>query len=182
VSRAQRRRNTERRIVDAAREVFAERGYERATIRAVAAAAAVDPALVMQYFGTKQNLFDVAIVIGEPHPEAAPGSDQLIESLLAALGVKIGTLPETSLAMIRSMLTHPEAAEAARDRLAEQIDRIAASLPAGADDKELRAALIVTSMLGLTVAHQLLQVPLLRDAPPERLAALLRPMFAALTG
>ncbi|WP_279583306.1 helix-turn-helix domain-containing protein [Fodinicola feengrottensis] len=57
VSRADRRRNTQERILAEARGLFAERGYERTTIRAVATAAQVDPALVMQYFGSKEELF-----------------------------------------------------------------------------------------------------------------------------
>ncbi|MFD0509723.1 helix-turn-helix domain-containing protein [Streptomyces aureus] len=56
-SRADRRRATEARILDSARELFAEKGFDRTTIRAVATAASVDPALVMQYFGSKRELF-----------------------------------------------------------------------------------------------------------------------------
>src|SRR3954471_3796844 len=44
-------------IAEAARRCFGEAGYDRASIRAVAEAAGVDPALVMHYFGSKQELF-----------------------------------------------------------------------------------------------------------------------------
>src|SRR5919198_2221378 len=44
-------------IAGAARALFAEGGYDRTSIRAVAAAASVDPALVMHFFGSKQKLF-----------------------------------------------------------------------------------------------------------------------------
>ncbi|MCP2328287.1 AcrR family transcriptional regulator [Hamadaea flava] len=64
VSRAERRRRTEERILAAARKSFAEVGYERTTIRSVAGAARVDPALVMQYFGAKEELLLVAIIVG----------------------------------------------------------------------------------------------------------------------
>src|SRR2546422_10073377 len=47
-------------ILEAAREQFAASGYERATIRAIAAAAGIDPAMVMRYFGTKEKLFAAA--------------------------------------------------------------------------------------------------------------------------
>ena len=56
-TRAQQRRRTEERILTAARELFADRGYDRTTIRAVAAAAGVDGGLVMHYFGRKDLLF-----------------------------------------------------------------------------------------------------------------------------
>ncbi|NIR34980.1 MAG: helix-turn-helix transcriptional regulator, partial [Actinobacteria bacterium] len=47
-------------ILDAARAVFGELGFERATIRRIAASADVDPGLVLHYFGTKQGLFAAA--------------------------------------------------------------------------------------------------------------------------
>src|SRR5262249_54800746 len=95
--RAERRRNTEQRILAAARSSVAEHGFERTTIRAIAAAAQVDPALVMQYFGSKQALFKQAARIA-PSETVAGGPEQLTELLLSTLGVKIVDLPETSLA------------------------------------------------------------------------------------
>jgi AcrR family transcriptional regulator len=59
-TRDERRKRTEAAILEAARALFAETGYERATIRAVAGAAGVDPALVMQHFGSKEGLFAAA--------------------------------------------------------------------------------------------------------------------------
>ena len=56
-SRAEQRRRTEARILDAATEVFFSAGYDRTTIRAVASAAGVDAGLVMHYFGSKQELY-----------------------------------------------------------------------------------------------------------------------------
>ena len=55
--REERRRRTEAAILHAAQEQFGDVGFERTTIRSVAAAASVDPALVMQHFGSKQGLF-----------------------------------------------------------------------------------------------------------------------------
>src|SRR4051794_27914316 len=52
---------TRRRILDAARGVFADVGYERATIRGIAVAAGVDKSSVIQYFGSKQDLFREAV-------------------------------------------------------------------------------------------------------------------------
>lgn len=179
-SRADRRRATEARILDSARELFAEKGFDRTTIRAVAAAAGVDPALVMQYFGSKRELFSEAVQ-ALPVSPAPTDTDALVDQLLATLGLKLGGLPEGTLAMMRSMLTDPAAADHVRAALARQIDGVAATLPA-ASDPELRAALIVTTLLGVTIGHQLLALPALHDAPPERVAALLGPAVKALTG
>src|SRR5689334_23512502 len=47
-------------ILAAARERFAADGYERATIRAIAADADIDPSMVMRYYGSKGKLFAAA--------------------------------------------------------------------------------------------------------------------------
>ena len=62
---------TRRRILEAARGVFADVGYERATIRLIAAAAGVDKSSVIQYFGTKQGLFREAVHWDIPTAELA---------------------------------------------------------------------------------------------------------------
>jgi AcrR family transcriptional regulator len=177
LSRAERRTNTEQRILAMARALFADRGFERTTIRAVAAAARVDPALVMQYFGSKQELFSRAIRIA-PTETAAAGPAELTELLLASLGMKISELPDTSLAMMRSMLTHPDAADAARATLDQHIEQLSSAIPA--EDSRLRAALAVTAILGVTIGHQLLDIGALRGTSAEQIADLLRPCLRAL--
>ncbi|GGP89557.1 TetR/AcrR family transcriptional regulator [Streptosporangium pseudovulgare] len=180
ITRAERRLRSERRILDAARALFADRGFERTTIRAVAAAAGVDPALVMQYFGSKQELFSRAVQ-AVPTKEGEPGEARdLAGRMLETLGMKLGGLSPASLAMLRSMLTHPEAADAARTALGGQIDRVGAELPG--DDARLRAALATSVLLGVTVGHQLLGLDPLRDAPREEIDRLLRPALLALLG
>ncbi|WP_219460514.1 TetR/AcrR family transcriptional regulator [Nonomuraea rhizosphaerae] len=175
--RAQRRRRTEERILASARSLFAELGFERTTIRAVAKAAAVDPALVMQYFGSKQGLFSAAVRVAPPL--AAHGdTDELVEQLVDSLGLKMGELPQSSLAMMRSMLTHPEAAVEARAVLSRQIAQVAESITG--DDARLRAALLTTIMLGVTVGHQLLELDELRAASQKDIARILRPALRAI--
>ncbi|UBU14318.1 TetR/AcrR family transcriptional regulator [Nonomuraea gerenzanensis] len=179
VPRAERRRRTEGRILDAARSLFAELGYERATIRGVAKRAEVDPALVMQYFGSKQELFQQSVRMAPP-AGGELGPEGAVEHVLGSLTMKLGELPQSSLAMMRSMLTHPEAAASARQVLGKQIDRLAEALPG--EDARLRAALMTLVMLGITVGHQLLEIDELRGVPQEELARLLRPSLRALTG
>src|SRR5258705_13827617 len=74
-SRAEQRRRTEARILDAATQVFFSAGYDRTTIRAVASAAGVDAGLVMHYFGSKQQLYRRGIGAPPPPPDGggAPG-------------------------------------------------------------------------------------------------------------
>ncbi|WP_405522171.1 TetR family transcriptional regulator [Streptomyces canus] len=168
------------RILDRARELFAEKGFERTTIRAVAAAASVDPALVMQYFGSKRELFGQAVQV-LPAPLTATDTEALVDQLLASLGLKLGGLPEGTLAVMRSMLTDQAAADHIRVALGRQIAGVGAALPAD-EDPELRAALVVTALLGVTIGHQLLGLTSLREASADRIAALLRPAVKALAG
>ncbi|MEV5606343.1 TetR family transcriptional regulator [Streptomyces sp. NPDC052299] len=178
-SRADRRRATEARILDCAREEFAAKGFDRTTIRAVAAAAGVDPALVMQYFGSKRELFGRAVQTFTAPPPKDADAGAFADRMLATLGLKLGGLPEGTLAVMRSMLTDPAAADHVRGMLDGQIAGAGAAVPAP-DDRELRAALAVTALLGVTIGHQLLGLPVLREASPERIAALLRPALNAL--
>ena len=83
-SRAEQRRHTEARILDAATRVFVAAGYERTTIRAVAAAAGVDAGLVMHYFGSKQELYRRVIDVA-PVPEVSGTPEEAAEQILAAL-------------------------------------------------------------------------------------------------
>src|SRR6266700_523039 len=110
-SRAEQRRRTEARILDAATQVFFSAGYERATIRAVASAAGVDAGLVMHYFGSKQELFR-RVIDAAPVPEIGGASGQAAEQLLASLADRLANEPVASLTLLRSMLTNPEAASA----------------------------------------------------------------------
>lgn len=179
VSRAERRRRTEARILAAARGLFAERGYDRTTIRAVAGAAGVDPALVMQHFGDKETLFRRAVF--EPSEQPLTGDpERLAELALDMLGVKLGELPGDQPATLRAMLTHPEAAAQVREALSGQIEQASAAIPR--EDAELRAALILSTLLGVMVGRHLLRLRALRDATPEQLTSILRPSFHALTG
>jgi uncharacterized membrane protein YccC len=76
------------------------------------------------------------------------------------------------------MLTHPQAADRTRATLDGQVAQIAAGVPG--DTPELRAALMISTMLGVTIAHQLLDLTAMRDAPADRIAELLRPAFQAI--
>ncbi|MFE3193708.1 TetR family transcriptional regulator [Nocardia sp. NPDC059240] len=173
-NRAQQRRNTEARILAAAERLFAESGYDRTTIRAVAAAAETDPGLVMRYFGSKEELFARAAVVGAGEPIGGTPAEAA-ESLLAALGAKLEDEPVNALAAIRSMLTHTEAAEGVRAAMAEQQRQAAGHL--AADEADLRAGLLGAVTLGVVIGRHLLQLDGLKDAPPERITALMRSVF-----
>jgi AcrR family transcriptional regulator len=176
-SRAEQRRRTEARILDAASRVFVEAGYERATIRAVAADAGVDAGLVMHYFGSKQELFR-RVIDAAPMPVVSGPPEQATEQILATLADRLANEPAASLAVLRSMLTNPEADSVLSAGAARYQAQIAATIPA--DDASLRAAVIGAVILGLTVSRHLVKSDELAGADPEQVIALLRPCLRSL--
>jgi AcrR family transcriptional regulator len=176
-SRAEQRRRTEARILDAATQVFFSAGYERATIRAVASAAGVDAGLVMHYFGSKQELFR-RVIDAAPVPEIGRAPGQTAEQLLASLNDRLANEPVASLTLLRSMLTNPEAASAASAAIARYQAQIAQAIPG--DDADLRAAIISALILGLMVSRHLIKSDELASADPEHVIKLLRPCVLSL--
>ena len=176
-SRAEQRRRTESRILDAAAAVFVADGYERATIRAVASAAGVDAGLVMHYFGSKQELYR-RVIDAAPVPEIGGTPAEAAEQILAGLASRLASEPVASLALLRSMLTNPEAASAASAGIARYEAQIARAIPAG--DAGLRAAIISAITLGITVSRHLVQSDELAAADPARVIELLRPCVLSL--
>jgi AcrR family transcriptional regulator len=177
-SRAEQRRRTETRILAAASRLFVERGYERTTIREIARAAGVDGGLVMHYFGSKQELFQ-RVTHDRPVQELTGTADHVTEQILARLADSLANEPVQSLALLRSMLTHPDAARAMREGAALYQAQISKPIPA--DDAELRAALVSAMMLGVIVSRHLLRTEALSDASPEHVVDLLRPCLRSLT-
>jgi AcrR family transcriptional regulator len=157
--RAARRAASQARILDAARQEFGERGFEATTVRDVARRAGVDPALVLQHYGSKSALFTAAIQLRAGEPEEA--ADHLVD----VLKVRAAALPPEMRALVRSMLTMPEASEAVRHHLDERIGNLASGI--GGADAELRAAIAVSSILGLTVARHFLQLRAVSSASDE---------------
>jgi AcrR family transcriptional regulator len=176
-SRAEQRRRTEARILDAASQAFLTAGYERTTIRAVASAAGVDAGLVMHYFGSKQDLFR-RVIDAAPVPEMSGPSGQAAEQILAALASRLESEPAASLTLLRSMLTNPEAASAASAGIARYEAQIAEAIPA--DDADLRAAIISAITIGILVSRHLIKADALATADPAQVIRLLRPCMRSL--
>jgi AcrR family transcriptional regulator len=173
-SRAEQRQHTQSRILAAAQTLFAEVGYDRATIRAIATEAGTDPGLVMRYFGSKDNLFaQVAGFEQDQHVTGTP--EQAAEQLLAALEHKLTEEPTDALAAIRSIFTHPDATGKVRSAMVARQRQAARHMTAEAAD--LRAGLIGALTIGAIIGRHLLRLDGLRDAAPERVTALLRTAF-----
>ncbi|MCW2776301.1 MAG: transcriptional regulator, TetR family [Frankiales bacterium] len=182
LTREERRRRTEAAILASARHAFATSGFERTTIRAVAADAGVDPALVMQHYGSKEGLFAASAAWAEQHESmltAAPADlpRAALDDLLSRFEDPAGG--EAAIALMRSCLTHPVAARVMRDDV--MCDRKAAVEAAlEGPDAALRAGVFAAVMMGLSMARYLLEVPPVCDATAEELHRVVEPLLRAL--
>jgi AcrR family transcriptional regulator len=176
-SRAEQRRRTEARILDAAGQIFLTAGYERTTIRAVASAAGVDAGLVMHYYGSKQELYR-RVIEAAPVPELSETPAEAAEQILAGLAGRLASAPVASLALLRSMLTNPEAASAASVGIARYEAQIAQAIPAA--DADLRAAIISAVTMGIIISRHLIKADELATADPAQIISLLRPCLLSL--
>ena len=179
-------------ILAAARARFGDLGYDRTTIRGIAADAGVDAALVHHFYGTKDQLFAAAMRLPVNPREVlagalAPGSrgqeQSLGEHLLrTVLGVwEVAEMRATFLGLLRSAPTSEQAVVMLREFLAGAIigPIAAAAIPAapGADakDAEYRAALVASQVLGLGLTRYVLEVEPLAQADSGDLIAAIAP-------
>lgn len=170
---------TRQSILRAAREQFAARGYDRATIRAIAATAEVDPSLIIHYFQNKQKLFVEAhqlpidpstffAAIGEVPPDARG-------AVLARAYLDVFTQPASpAISMLRAAATHDDAARMMREFVDTTLIAHAAGIVEG-PDPELRAALIASHLFGVMFARQLLGVEALAQSDIDTLALAIAP-------
>jgi AcrR family transcriptional regulator len=181
-TREERRRRTEATILDAARSLFAEVGFEKTTIRGVAGRAGVDPALVMQYFGSKDGLFAAAAryFADRRHVDEVP-REQLAAQALRDLfvGFEDDQSRAASFAVIRSCLTNESARAVMRDEImSHKQAKVAETI--GGPDAELRAGLLAATVIGTTIARYLLEIPSVAQASQEDIERVLEPVLKAL--
>jgi AcrR family transcriptional regulator len=182
-------------ILAAARRRFAERGYDGATIRGIAADAGVDPALVHHFYGSKEALFAAAMHLPmvpsevltaafAQVPRGATLGEHLVRTALAVWesdevhGVFIGLLrsaltSDRAADMFREFITHAILAPvAAMARPAAQSARRGDREP---DEAAYRAAAVASQMLGLAMTRYLLRLGPIATADPAELAATIGP-------
>ncbi len=176
------------RILEAARTEFAERGYDKTSIRGIAKAAGVDAALVHHYFGTKDGVFAAAVeVTFEPAlvlPAVLGGPPEGMGERLAAFFLSVWEDPATRtplLAVLRSAVTHEAAADVLRDFVLRRLlERIAAELDV--PDPTLRAELAASHMLGIVMLRYVLRAEPLASADPAEIVAMVAPTLQRYLG
>lgn len=161
--------DTRTEVLEAARACFAREGYDKATIRAIAADADVDPALVHHYFGTKRELFReaVAFPVDADRVLAAIDASTPAEGArtLARVFFEVWEDPATRprmLSLVRSAMTHDDAAALLRTFVGrELLGPVSAAL--GMHDP-LRVTLAASQMVGIALLRYVVQVEPLASA------------------
>ncbi len=175
-------------ILSAAREQFAEHGYDGATIRAIASTAAVDPALVHHYYGTKESLFAASMqlpfspseVITAALTQHDPGDGESLGTHMVRHALSVwesAEVRDSFQTMLRSALTSERAADTLREFIAAAILRPVASVADG-DDAErtpFRASLVAAQMLGLALSRYVLRFGPVAAASADEVAAAVGP-------
>jgi AcrR family transcriptional regulator len=167
-------------LVAAAKAVFAEFGYDNATVRMIAARADVDPAMVNHWFGGKQGLFAAAVLELPVNPldlldtlRNGPDDElgeRMVRQFLTTWDNDDGRLP----ALIRSATRQDAVAQAIRDLFVEQIfEPVIARL--GSDRSALRATLCGSQMVGLGMLRYVLKFEPLASTDREALVAAVAP-------
>ncbi|MEV4600782.1 TetR family transcriptional regulator [Amycolatopsis sp. NPDC049253] len=146
-------------ILDAARERFAADGYERATIRAIAADAAIDPSMVMRYYGSKEKLFAAAAHFDLRLPDFTQLPLEDAGTLLARHVLARWSDDETLFALLRAGVTHETAAERMRSIFADQLGPQVAKVCPDPAEAPVRAGLISSQVLGLALCRFVLRLP-----------------------
>jgi AcrR family transcriptional regulator len=166
---------TREKVLAAARSHFSEAGYEGATVRGIAAAAGVDPALVLHYFGSKEGVFraamDFPIDPAEFIPRLlAPGLDDLGERLTRFfLDTWDSPAGQPLLGLIRSVVGSESAAALLREFISREVlGRLAKALDV--DRPQLRASLAASSLIGLAMLRYVVKVEPLASAPTDQIA------------
>lgn len=168
-------------ILVAAREAFAADGFDKATLRAIAASAGVDPALVRHFYTDKETLFDRAMTLPWDSDEIVSA---IIEGDPERVGERIvlrfllswetGTSREVFRAMIRSAVTHDRAAEMIRDLITRRlVGPVTRALRVPYPD--LRATLVGSQLVGLAMVRYVTRVEPLASLDREAAARVVGP-------
>jgi AcrR family transcriptional regulator len=159
-------------IAAAARGLFEERGFTASSVRAIAAAAGVDPALVIRHFGSKEQLFVEVIGLSR---DSGPALDGPLETLGRRLAAHVLDPARESDRRAYATMVRASEHDAVRECLRQTarvqfIDRLTRRLPG--PDGLARAELIAAQIGGLMQAWATIGDDLLAEVGRERVVAL----------
>jgi len=167
-------------ILSAARVGFATQGYAGTTIRGVASAAGVDPALVNHFYGSKDGLFAASLELPADLPErllaALDGDRDGVGERLVRFYLGLWE-DQVTAGQLRAMMTSAVSHEQAASLLRQFVNRLLTQLAdhLAGDDRELRVTLAGSQLVGLAFARYLLRIEPLARADPETVVAAVAP-------
>ncbi|MGF6889113.1 AcrR family transcriptional regulator [Nocardia sp. GAS34] len=173
--------DTREAILAAARERFAEVGFDKASIRSIAAAAGVDPALVHHYFGTKQEL--LAAVVNLPVDTdviraliAAAPIDGLGEAIVrTVVGVWDSPAGASAIAAFRTILGGGDPTLIGSFVLEVILKDVRARVDSPPGSGHTRVVLAVAQMAGVMMARKIVGIEPIASMPAEQVAVLVGP-------
>lgn len=169
-------------ILGAARSEFAEKGYEGTSLRAVARAAAVDPALVHHYFDGKAHLFAQAVVLTRVNPAKIVGqvlegpteglAERLVRAFLTVWDDPVNQ--ERFVALALAAQTNDEIGALVREFIDKEIiGRVTAQT--GISDARVRGGLAIAQIFGLGTMRYVLRLPALVESSHDEIVTWLAP-------
>ncbi|MBM7083181.1 TetR/AcrR family transcriptional regulator [Micromonospora humidisoli] len=162
-------------ILTAARQRFAADGYERATIRAIAADARIDPSMVMRYYGSKEGLFAAAAEFDLRLPDLTDQPTDQLGEVLVRHFLDRWEGDGTLVALLRTAATNQGAADRMRAVFTDQLGAAVAAVVPDPAQAPRRAGLVASQMLGLALTRYVLRLPPVVDMPPADLVTWLAP-------
>jgi AcrR family transcriptional regulator len=144
-------------ILTAARERFGTAGFQAATIRAIAADAGVDPAMVMRYYGSKDKLFAAAADFDLRFPDLASVDRSNIGRSLVRHFLERWEGDDALVILLRSSATNDEAAQRMRQIFETQLQPLVANVAPDAES-QWRAGLIATQIMGMAFCRFVLRL------------------------
>jgi AcrR family transcriptional regulator len=168
-------------ILTAARRQFAARGYDAASLRAIAAEARVDPALVIHYFGSKDGLFAAAtgLPAGLPEMFATLATLPVTDAAAALVRIYLSVIDghdsrNAILALVRSAVSNDKAAAMFREFVTAALLSVIARLT-GHPDARLRASLIAAQLVGIAMLRHVVGLEPVASASPDEIVPLVAP-------
>ena len=160
-----------------ARELFAAHGYNGASVRQIATAAGVDPALIHHYFGTKEKLFravlEIPVAPDELIPQIFSADPEDVPERLVRTFLEVWEDPVTGPAMVgflRTVVSSEASSRLAREFfLVRIVPTVAGELGAGVDEEEapLRVSLVASQLFGLALTRYVLRLDALAAVDVE---------------
>ena len=171
-------------VLAAAKARFATEGYEKATLRAIADDAHVDPSMVLYLFGSKADLFRESLrLIVDPGLLVAaltgiPGDDPDIGTRMVRTYLRIWESPDTGpsmVAMLQSATSNSDAHEAFRGFMQNYVLTAVSEVLGGGEQARLRAMLAASQLVGTALLRYVMKVAPLASLSGDEVVRLIAP-------